>query len=82
MTTDQAQLAEMLTFVEAAIRDAQTFAHEHGLANRQTRKLPGDMLRTLHRWQSANGAAAPSATMWDKSRATGPEKQRAANGRR
>jgi hypothetical protein len=57
MTDARATLDAMLDIAEAAIRDAQAFEHEHGLASIRTRKLPGDMLRTFRRWRSENGAA-------------------------
>jgi hypothetical protein len=49
-------VAALLAAVELAIRDAQAFEHDHGLASSRTRKLPADMLRLLRRWRSENGA--------------------------
>jgi hypothetical protein len=66
------ELDAMLDLAEAAIHDAQQFEHEHGLTSSRTRKLPADLLRTLHRWQKVNDAAVMTAALCDKSRATAP----------
>jgi hypothetical protein len=56
-TEARATVDDLLAAVELAIRDAQAFEHEHGLASSRTRKLPADMLRILRRWRSENRAA-------------------------
>jgi len=77
MTTAEAELVAMLDTAEAAIRDAQAFEHEHGLASRHTRKLPADTLRIIRRWRTAasgdtltpvvaDGTAAKRAASADK----------------
>jgi len=59
----QTTLDALLAALELTIRDAQAFQHEHRLASSRTRKLPGDMLRTLHRWQKVNDPAASADTL-------------------
>src|SRR6476646_5709125 len=54
MSAEAHQLDATLADLADAIRDAQTFQHQHGLASAQTRKLPADMLRILRRWRSEN----------------------------
>lgn len=56
-----------------AIEDAQQHEHEHGIACRATRRLPGDALRLLRRWRHATEPAADSGIMQCKSRATAPQ---------
>jgi len=51
-----------LAAIEQAVRDAQAFEHEHGIASSRTRKLPGDVFRTLRgcRCEESNARAQGS----------------------
>lgn len=53
-TEARTTLDAKLTVIELAVRDAQEYEHENGLANIRTRKLPAELLRVLHRWRSQN----------------------------
>ena len=76
MTTAEIELASKLDAIATAIEQARAFEHEHGLSNRDTRKLPGDALRSLRRWQAAaHVATLQSSNVAATAPATGSQRQ-------
>lgn len=58
-----AHLAGRLAAAIRAIEEARAFEHDHRLTTRRTRKLPGDAIRSLRRWQEFTTAAAYGDTV-------------------
>jgi predicted transcriptional regulator len=79
--TDSDVLTRQLDAIAVAIERARTFEHEQRLGTHATRRQPGDMLRSLHRWQRGVTASAPDGgTVTHKSGAEGTAQRAASAG--
>jgi hypothetical protein len=66
------ELQARLVLAIAAVLDAQELEHEQRLGSRQTRKLPADCLRILHRWRCLTDTSTAAATLSYKTGARAP----------